>query len=795
MRWRKHFDEASSATSAPSFVATRGEPDPSDLLQHPLFIRTCSAATHCSQGSDEEQREQASIRSLARRHWGRTWCVMLRHNILACARDTREGLRSPPRFPKAAPLGPRPTLDVGNDGSVANGHHPADLPRVSGSDTLGTAGSRNRRQALPQGASSGRTVIQYGVSGRRTYAMPTGQLEGRDEPENEYSGEGGAAAVDGSPRKGRRIFVPEGRASTKKGIPQNRDELFISSSDISSNASTRSVLRRGPPTTTHLQEAISDVILGGGDGVGGLGPRPALGVGNDVGLGANEPDLADLPEGSRSDRQRNRRMGLPQGASSGRTVIQHGVSGRRTYAMSTDQLEGQDAPKSGASAVDGSPRLERRAFIPEGRAPTEKAIAQNRRKLFFSSRDISSKASSRGILGRGPSTTTHLEEENSGVTLNGGDLDGGWRTMGVPGFFKRRPPPTESAVPRRSAWQGSPDGNIAHLPEEQRYPKHTGVDNETCPPDPVSTYEGKTENARNQTGNRLPRMSPGVQNPAGADTRAKIAVFSGSGMCSSPSESDDPREFNVMMEAEGLEAVVNGHHEPVDAVVEHVDEVQNHNDQATFSARSQDSETRDPAAGRLPWDSAGGESEPADAVVPHGVEAQDREKQPSRFKHLRNTGAWDSAAGSAYFAPHAPAGEPKHGINSQPRQTNPTATYKVERERQQGNSAHGSPVIQERRGGDGGEVLVENVNGAQERDNMLARDSPGDWRSHRSEIGSLGAIALSIEAAPPGAGGEGSKYSNYTFEATPPARSSKESRLGWQQDGACLDGRDEARFE
>lgn len=42
------------------------------------------------------------INAYIRRKWFGAWCTMIRHNTIACARDTREGLRKP-RAPPIAP--------------------------------------------------------------------------------------------------------------------------------------------------------------------------------------------------------------------------------------------------------------------------------------------------------------------------------------------------------------------------------------------------------------------------------------------------------------------------------------------------------------------------------------------------------------------------------------------------------------------------------------------------------------------------------------------------------------------
>lgn len=55
-----------------------------------LFLRIRN-----SQVSRQQQEEEAFVRRYTRRIWLRTWCTMLRHNVIACGRDTVEGLRDP----------------------------------------------------------------------------------------------------------------------------------------------------------------------------------------------------------------------------------------------------------------------------------------------------------------------------------------------------------------------------------------------------------------------------------------------------------------------------------------------------------------------------------------------------------------------------------------------------------------------------------------------------------------------------------------------------------------------------
>lgn len=60
-----------------------------------FFLLVCYAWwAHFPQLDEERRKEQSYIRSYVRRNLGATWCGMLCHNMFACARDTREGLRS-----------------------------------------------------------------------------------------------------------------------------------------------------------------------------------------------------------------------------------------------------------------------------------------------------------------------------------------------------------------------------------------------------------------------------------------------------------------------------------------------------------------------------------------------------------------------------------------------------------------------------------------------------------------------------------------------------------------------------
>lgn len=68
--------------------------------------------SYCSQVNEEEVEERKYVCGYIRWKWCPTWCVMLRHNVVACGRDTREGVRSP-RL--TARTGPCPHLNPSSD--------------------------------------------------------------------------------------------------------------------------------------------------------------------------------------------------------------------------------------------------------------------------------------------------------------------------------------------------------------------------------------------------------------------------------------------------------------------------------------------------------------------------------------------------------------------------------------------------------------------------------------------------------------------------------------------------------
>ncbi|CAM9523853.1 unnamed protein product [Ectocarpus sp. 6 AP-2014] len=163
-------------------------------------IRKALGKTGQQQLKGESPEARDYIRTFTRRQWCGTWCAMLRHNVFACARDTREGVRKP-HLLTAARSGPYPPLDksIGPDGTEGDGGPPrrpsfnaigtvhtpvvvsgsratawGGIPRQSslqhGDDRAATA-SLNGMSAVP-GAASGKVVIQQGVDSSARDAEP-----------------------------------------------------------------------------------------------------------------------------------------------------------------------------------------------------------------------------------------------------------------------------------------------------------------------------------------------------------------------------------------------------------------------------------------------------------------------------------------------------------------------------------------------------------------------------------------------------------------------------------------------
>lgn len=151
------------------------------------------------QSQTKEELEAARyIRSYTRRKWCAAWCTMLRHNIFACARDTREGVRKP-RCQSAARSGPYPDLD--NYCSFGDGSGP---PRRLSENTIGTVNTpvmalSDRLKATGSRAGGWGSIASSAWAGTSASAVE------RRGPAFEGDIEAGAAAADLAPA----ILAPE----------------------------------------------------------------------------------------------------------------------------------------------------------------------------------------------------------------------------------------------------------------------------------------------------------------------------------------------------------------------------------------------------------------------------------------------------------------------------------------------------------------------------------------------------------------------------------------------------------
>lgn len=85
------------------------------------------------QTTSEQQDEERFVRRYVRRVWLRTWCTMVHYNLIACRRNTRDGVLRPRAAmnARARKTGPYPALEC-NESEERGG------PRRPGADTLGT---------------------------------------------------------------------------------------------------------------------------------------------------------------------------------------------------------------------------------------------------------------------------------------------------------------------------------------------------------------------------------------------------------------------------------------------------------------------------------------------------------------------------------------------------------------------------------------------------------------------------------------------------------------------------------
>lgn len=214
---------------------------------------------------------------------------MIRHNIVACARDTREGLRRP--YDPSPRTGPHPGRDPQKSTPTAAVDRPrrlgggSDIGMVNSPVTMFLGGGKLAasgmidgaspvdRTSKLQGAPSGRMVIQRGASGCgsdvtvvasfQRLAVPTDEgrnaLEG-DDSWRDQSSERSMPPTAGSmnnkvgrkpraDRPGSSFFADNPRfgSSAETCIPHHSlDDSLVSSKSVDSTTHGRSILARGP---------------------------------------------------------------------------------------------------------------------------------------------------------------------------------------------------------------------------------------------------------------------------------------------------------------------------------------------------------------------------------------------------------------------------------------------------------------------------------------------------------------------------------------------------------------------
>lgn len=284
----------------------------------------------CSlKGKNEDQEAQAYIRSFTRRQWCGTWCSMLSHNIFACARDTREGLRQP-RFGTAARLGPRPARSEASHrvGGAVNSPVVVFPDRIKAEEPASC-----KRVPNLEGASSGRTVIRHGVNEREIFpttdpptdlAVFTQTCSGALLVEDDDSGrhlpaeintlsEGGKTVQTGptesalmnistgrSPNPKSFAVFPRNNCPTERDVTRQWPALFTALSGASSKASSgRNILKFGPlvargegmgssPSADKFPREPSSRIDGEQEELDAMGP-------NDGDAGGNQKEAIDSP--------------------------------------------------------------------------------------------------------------------------------------------------------------------------------------------------------------------------------------------------------------------------------------------------------------------------------------------------------------------------------------------------------------------------------------------------------------------------------------------------------------------
>ncbi|CAM9210891.1 unnamed protein product [Scytosiphon promiscuus] len=259
-----------------------------------ILVGAVRDKTRKTSSKENEQNEAAGAlaRSHTWRQWGRAWCNMLRHNIVACARDTREGVRRPYR--PSARTGPYPArasqkFGTGadrrpyrlSDGNIGTVNSPVTvLSGERGAAELDVIDGTSPHDASSRlhGSSSGRAVMQRGMSGcgfdvpadayfeRLAIATLEGRkalVESDDSGSDPPVGNPMPSATTGSIDSSVDRFPPANRPGSffaddpgnsspaeTGGRLQRREGPFVFSDDVDSATPGRNILARGPSVGT-----------------------------------------------------------------------------------------------------------------------------------------------------------------------------------------------------------------------------------------------------------------------------------------------------------------------------------------------------------------------------------------------------------------------------------------------------------------------------------------------------------------------------------------------------------------
>ncbi|CAM9953326.1 unnamed protein product, partial [Ectocarpus sp. 4 AP-2014] len=309
-------------------------------------IRKALGKTGQQQLKGESPEARDYIRTFTRRQWCGTWCAMLRHNVFACARDTREGVRKP-HLLTAARSGPYPPLDksIGLDGTEGDGGPPrrpsfnalgtVHTPVVVSSEVAGSRatawGGIPRRNSLQHGDDRAATASLNGMSAVPDAASGKVVIQ---------QGEHSSARDAGPPAAQSAVFastdhdatVSMNGVSVVEGDSSGRDVIHLGL-----DSSGRDTETPAPPsavfTSTGRDAAASLNSMSVVEGVSSGKEIIQQGVnssGRDMELPA--PPSAVLTSTGRDPTASLNGMSAVEGVSSGKEIIQQGVDSSGHYA-------------------------------------------------------------------------------------------------------------------------------------------------------------------------------------------------------------------------------------------------------------------------------------------------------------------------------------------------------------------------------------------------------------------------------------------------------------------------------